>query len=327
MRINKSVFAVIVAAMILGAFAFTGSKSNTPPTSPVPAVKHITIAQWGQEKYMIYLPVYIAQEKGYFQQYGLDVNITFNGNDDQVFATVARGDAQFGVGDPIFTAVSRQRGFDGIVVASIVDRVALWGVTKSQKNYLLPSDFANTTIGTFPRPSTTYTLVKQMIDENKIPGAKIVEIAIGNELALLESGKADVVMLLEPAASIAESKEYHVATSFPKLWGPFAFTGLTTTEAYRKDNASVIESARSALADALKLAHEQPSEAVAVAKKLFPNLDEKVVKNAVERMLADGTIPSQIDVSKGGWLKAVEVRQSIGDLKKGGQCLECIGLK
>ena len=91
---------------------------------PNSGLTHVTVSQWGQEKYLIYLPVYIAQEEGFFKDHGLDVSITFSGNDDQVFATVARGDAQFGVGDPIFTAISRQRGFDGIVVASIVDRVA-----------------------------------------------------------------------------------------------------------------------------------------------------------------------------------------------------------
>ena len=315
MKINGLMLACVVLAVILAVILSFAKQSDH---------KHVTIAQWGQEKYLIYLPIYIAQEKGYFQKHGLDVKLTFNGNDDQVFATVARGDAQFGLGDPIFTAVSRQRGFDGIVTASIVDRVALWGVTKSQKDYMSPSDFANTTIGTFPRPSTTYTLVKQMIEENKIPGAKIVEIAIGNELALLESGKADVVMLLEPAASIAESRGYYIATSFPKLWGAFAFTGLTTTETYRKTNPDMISSVRSALSDALNLTHEHPSEALVIAKRLFPNLDAKVVENAVGRMLADGTIPSQIDISKDGWLKAVEVRQSIGDLKLGNSYLECI---
>ena len=316
---------IAIAAIIVALAAFVTVRTIAPPSGR--GVKHITIAQWGQEKYLIYLPVYIAQEKGFFRNHGLDVSITFNGNDDQVFATVARGDAQFGVGDPIFAAISRQRGFDGIVVASIVDRVALWGVTKTEKNYTEPKDFSNTSVGTFPRPSTTYTLVQEMIDSNHIPGAQVIEIAIGNELALLESGKADVVMLLEPAASLAESKGYHVATSFPKLWGPFAFTGLTTTETYRKENPELVENMRSALADSLKLAHSNPAEAVSVAQKLFPSLDPKVLDNAVKRMVNEGTIPFDVDVSKEGWLKAIEVRKKIGDIKSDSDYMECIEQK
>ncbi|SRR6266851_1514390 len=321
MNMKKLGWLVIGALVAVGiVFALRQSRKSLP----TPGVAKITIAQWGQEKYLIYLPVYIAQEKGFFMEQGLDVSIVFSGNDDQVFATVARGDAQFGVGDPIFTAISRNRGFDGIVLASIVDRVALWGVTKSDKKYAAPTDFTSTKIGTFPRPSTTYTLVKEMIAENKLRDTTIVEAAIGNELALLESGNADVVMLLEPAASIAESKGYHVATSFPALWGPYAFTGLTSTESYRKANPAVVAAMRTALSQALNLAHEQPQQAIAVAQKLFPNLDSHVLQIAVNRMINDRTVPTSVNIEKEGWLKAVSVRQDMGDLRRGSEYLECI---
>lgn len=324
MNFKKTVWVVIAATATL-ATIFLYKRHKIPP--PGSSVTKITIAQWGQAKYLIYLPVYIAQEKGFFKKRGLEVSIVFSGNDNQVFATVARGDAQFGVGDPTFAAISRQRGFDGVVVASIVDRVALWGVTKSDRSFKSPVDFARTTIGTFPRPSTTYTLVKQMIEKDRIPGARIVQVAIGNELALLESGQADVVMMLEPAASIAESKGYHIATSFPKLWGPFAFTGLTSTQSYVKTHPKVVNSVRAALADALTLLHQRPAEAIAVAQKLFPNLDPKILANAVNRMLRDGTIPTNVNVSREGWLRAIGVRQSMGDLKKGSEYLQCIDWK
>jgi NitT/TauT family transport system substrate-binding protein len=285
----------------------------------------ITFAQWGKEKYLIYLPIYIAQEKGLFAKYGLDISLIFSGNDDQVFATVVRGDAQFGIGDPIFTAISRQRGLDGVVVASIVDHVALWGVAKSDaKKYLIPKDFENIAVGTFPRPSTTYTLMKEMVEKNKIAGAKIVETPIGNELALLEAGQANVVMMLEPAASIAESRGYHVVTSFPKLWGSFAFTGLSTTESWIKDHNSTLLAVRQALDEALTLLHDDTDGAIEVAKTLFPTLDAKVVDSAVRRMVADGTVPQHIDISPESWSKAVSVRQSVGDLKVGNNCEVCI---
>ncbi|WP_019866517.1 ABC transporter substrate-binding protein [Methylovulum miyakonense] len=285
----------------------------------------ITFAQWGKEKYLIYLPIYIAQEKGLFAKHGLDVSLIFSGNDDQVFATVIRGDAQFGVGDPIFTAISRQRGLDGVVVASIVDHVALWGVAKSNaKKYDIPKDFVNTAVGTFPRPSTTYTLMKEMIEKNKVSEAKIVETPIGNELALLEAGQADVVMMLEPAASIAESRGYHVVTSFPKLWGSFAFTGLSTTESWIKDHNSALLAVRQALEEALNLLHDDTDGAVEVAKALFPTLDAKVVDSAVRRMVVDGTVPQHIDILPESWSKAVSVRQSVGDLQIGNNCEVCI---
>ena len=107
---KKNTTWLIIAALVAIGIVFVLRRDQKTQSVPGTTTTKITIAQWGQEKYLIYLPVYIAQDKGFFKEQGLDVSIVFSGNDDQVFATVARGDAQFGVGDPIFTAISRNRG-------------------------------------------------------------------------------------------------------------------------------------------------------------------------------------------------------------------------
>jgi NitT/TauT family transport system substrate-binding protein len=280
--------------------------------------KAVRVAQWGQERYLIYLPFYIAQAEDLFSKAGLDVTLSFSGNDDQVFAAVLRGDAQFGIGDPIFAAISRNRGADGAVVGQIVGRIALWGVAKKGSKLLgAASDFANLKIGTFPRPSTTYTLMRDMIDKNRVSGARIVEVPIGSEAALLESGGADVVMMLEPAASIATSQGYDIVTSFPKLWGPFAFTGLTSTSSFVQGNRDVVAAMRSAMQSALDLAHRNPARATSVARALFPSLDAATVEAAVRRMLSEQTLPNRFAVDPASWAAAVRVRQAMGELGAG----------
>jgi NitT/TauT family transport system substrate-binding protein len=278
----------------------------------------IRVAQWGQEKYLIYLPFYIAQEAGFFETQGLDVNLSYSGNDDQVFASVLRADAQFGIGDPIFSAISRNRGGDGVVVGQVVDRVALWGVAKQgAKRRDTPADFANTRVGTFPRPSTTYSLMREMFDREKVNGARIIEVPIGSEVALLESNEADVVMMLEPAASNAVEAGYEIVTSLPKLWGSFAFTGMSAVKAYTDQNPEIVDKVRAAMQSALNLAHQKSPEAISIAQRLFGSMDKDVVEAAVRRMLADQTIPRQFAVSPEGWQAAVRVRQAMGELKSG----------
>jgi len=306
--------------MIVGAAALTAcfGSNNQKESSDV------VVAQWGSEKYLIYLPVYIAQEAGFFEDQGLNVSIEFSGNDDQVFAKVLRGDAQFGVGDPIFTAVSRQQGADGLVVASIVDRVALWGVAQEPDFIEDTVGFSGKRIGTFPRPSTTYTLLNDTISSDTVMDAAIVEIPIGNELALLESGSADIVMMLEPSASIAEAEGYSIVTSFPKIWGQFAFTGLTTTQSYADENNQTVLAMMAALQDAANLAHSDRERAVQIASELFPTIDGAVIESAVNRMLDDETLPRSVNLSKNSWVSSVRVRQRVGDVNEGFDCLECL---
>lgn len=151
---HRRTFLTVSATVAFGSLGLLGGCEKKQPDKAT-GRRQVTVAQWGQEKYLIYLPVYLAQEAGIFESNKLDVTLNFSGNDDQVFAAVARGDAHFGIGDPVFAAISRDRGSDGVVVGQLVGRVALWGVSKNTKRLLsTPEDFAKLTIGTFPRPST-----------------------------------------------------------------------------------------------------------------------------------------------------------------------------
>ena len=280
----------------------------------------VTIAQWGQEKYLIYLPVYLAIETGFFKEEGIEITIKFSGNDDQTFATVIKGDAEFGVGDPVFTAISRERGFKGKVVASIVDGVAIWGLTNNSKIKFIkkPSDLAGLTVGTFPEPSTNYTLMKKTIIEGgkELENTKIKQAPIGAQIALLESGEADIAMELEPATSLSVSKGYRVVYSSPKFYGPFSFTGLTTTEDLIQRNRQLIQKVVNSIEKAIRYAHSDFEGTVATALKLFPTLNESVVRMAVKRMVDEKTLPEHARVSDEAWQKALKVRIIVGDLKK-----------
>jgi len=304
--------AVLLVVICLGSCNHPAKKNDSSDS-----LKKITVAQFGQEKYLIYLPFYLAMEQGFFKDQGLEIAIKYSGNDDQVFATVLKGEAQFGIGDPVFTAVSREKGAKGKVIASIVDGVSVWGVSKTKTNHIKNAgDLAGMRIGTFPAPSTVYTLIKNTIDENPLlKNTKIVQAPIGAGIALLENGSADIAMELEPNASLAESKGYQVIYSMAKSYGSFAFTGVTTTEDYIKANKPIVQKFVNALARSIKFAQNNSDSTISVAQGLFPAIDKKVVANAVRRMIADKTIPESVAVSDEGWQLALKIRKQVGDIK------------
>lgn len=276
----------------------------------------LTIAQWGQEKYLIYLPFYVAMEKGYFKKNGLDIKIKFSGNDDQTFATVIKGDAQFGIGDPVFAAIAQEKGFPARVVGTLVGGVAVWGIGKKNAKVIEKvSDLAGLKVGTFPEPSTVYTLMHRLIIDNNLTKTSIVQAPIGSQLVLLENDDAQIAMELEPSASLAESKGYKVIYSPSKFYGEFAFTGVTTTEGYLKDNPEITRAFLKSLDDAMQESHKNPAIAIEVAHKIFPNLDIAVVKNAVNRMINENIYPKHIAVGEEAWNNAISTRKFVGDIK------------
>jgi NitT/TauT family transport system substrate-binding protein len=279
-------------------------------------VTEVTVAQWGQEKYLIYLPFYLAQERGFFEKQGLNIKVKYSGNDDQVFATVLKGEALLGIGDPIFTAIARENGAKGKVVASLVNGVSIWGVTKKDIPFIESSDdLKGLKLGTFPAPSTIYTLMQNTINDNNLENTKIVQAPIGSQIALIENDDADIAMELEPGASLAVSQGYKVVYSGAKFYGPFAFTGVTTTEENIANNKETIQKFVNALEQALVFARKSLKETIETAQALFPSLDKEIVANAVNRMITDKTIPVTTAMSNESWQNALKIRLQMGDIK------------
>ncbi len=54
------------------------------------------------------------------------MKLVSTGGDEKTFTAVSTGNAQFGVSDPIFVAIARQRGQGGKVVAGIVTKSATY---------------------------------------------------------------------------------------------------------------------------------------------------------------------------------------------------------
>lgn len=323
---GNALLAVAVCASLLLCGCVPSPKADVPPSTLTP----VTIAQFGH--LFLYLPLYVAIDKGFFKDEGLDVKLVSTGGDEKTFAAVSSGNAQFGVSDPTFAAIARERGQGGKVVASVVNGVPFWAVTfrKDLKPIKKPEDLKGLRIATYTAPSTNYTVMKKVLQNKGKPvDAKIVQgSATGSIVAMAKANQADIAMELEPTASIAVGQGAQIVWSLQKQFGDFAITGVTVTDAYRQDpkNSKTIQGVVSALGRAMIYIKDDFDGTIAIAHQEFPEVDETILRQALKRMLDEGTIPSSPILTQEAWDKAIALRKETGDIKGEGSYKEHVDM-
>ncbi|HHD63115.1 MAG TPA: ABC transporter substrate-binding protein [Desulfobulbaceae bacterium] len=316
---NRRFFSFIVVLVFLfqlfGLAACTRDKEKKEAAGQHKELEKITIAQFGH--LFVYLPIYVAKNKGFFKEEGLDVTYVSTGGDEKTWAAVTSGSAQFGVADPTFVAIARERGDNsGRIIASIIDGVPFWGISKKVLSYIKdPQGLNGYKIATYPAPSTNFALMSRLIKQHNLD-SRVVQGAFGTLLAMLQNDQADIAMVLEPTVSLSTVKQgYHVVFSYKDIYGDFALTGLSTTTTYINAHPDICQKVVNALQKAYRFVYSNFDGVVEVAQAEFPDFPSEVIRLGVKRMIDDKTIPRSVLVKETSWNEAVALRQYIGDLK------------
>lgn len=272
----------------------------------------LIIAQWGQLN-LFYLPLYIPWQDGTFKKQGLDISLDLVGNDDQIYRHVTSGKADFGMGDPVFSAFDKKKN-KAVCIASIANRVPIWGVTHNPAIGMLTDvkDFVRLRVGSFPAPSTTHSLIAGLKAKHKrlLNYLQIVEAPIGQQQALLTGGKADVVLEIEPMVTLAEEYGLRVVFSMAQFYGAMAFTGITASPRMQAQ-PEIIKKMKDSVQHGLDVCHTNKSKALQIAAKLFPNYPAHVLERAFVRLRQNKTWPKTIRHNEDAWNAAIALRKSL----------------
>ena len=307
---KKLLYGLILLAIIVGT-TFYLTRENRSTNNQLTEVK---VAQFGE--FFLYMPLYIADHAGFFKEEGLSINITNTGGDDKTFAAVISGAADFGIADPTFVAIASEKGAKGKVIASIVNGVPFWGVTKDITIPIIDdiTKLKGYSVATFPAPSTAYTLQYDMFEDAGLK-PNIRQAGFGALLPMLEAGDVDIALELEPNVSQAVKNGAKIVYSMADMYGDFAITGVTISEKTANEDKEIVQKFVNALQKAQTFAHQNPDRAIAMANKIFPDLDDDIVENAMKRILDSKTFPDNVLISQGAWIKAISLREEVGDLK------------
>ena len=278
------IFICVLLCLALGVIGLCSSKSDKKEELTTITVAEVTHS-------LFYTPWYVAIEKGFFEDEGIDVNLVLTPGADKVASSVLSNDVNIGFSGPEATIYVYNNGEkDSLVTfASLTKRDGqfLVGDCKLKDNFSV-NDLKGKTVlagrsGGMPLMIFKYALKESGLD------IKEVNIDTSIEFAALSGafigGQGDFVNLFEPNASKIESEGYGcVLESLGLLTGEVPYTAFYARKSYIDSNEKLLSSFVRALNKGLKYTKKTDSSVLAgIIKNQFPDTKEDELTNIIER--------------------------------------------
>ena len=282
---NKKTIAVIITAVLVvgGIWYFVSNKQETKSETTKVKIANLSITDG--------LPLYLALDKGYFKDEGLDVQlIKFEAPNQLIDALMA--------GQVDFTSPSGAMGITGVADFKNPDKIKIYAIAGDDEktptdSIFVKSDSSITSIqelkgkklGILPgiqwRTISTYILAKNNLTANK--DVTLVELAPATQVLALESGEIDALLALEPMYTTLKAKgigkEILRAASATTIANPFYPGAGALRLEFAKQNPNTTKKMLAVFKRAIKEIKENPNQARQYLKSYTP-LDDGLIAQA-----------------------------------------------
>jgi ABC-type nitrate/sulfonate/bicarbonate transport system substrate-binding protein len=227
--------------------------------------------------------LFVAQELGYFDEVGLQVQIIQPG---EVFAELAvvGGAADFGVSFQEQVTLARADGQPLVSIAAILQHNSSGFAARGELDAARPADWEGLRYGSFGSPFEQPTLrVLMECDQANFDQLEIVETGFADPLALLDAGQIDLAWIFRGWQGIqAEQKNIGLDLVMMEDWFdciPDYYTPvLIASEATLSSRPAVVEAFLAAVSAGYTFAIQDPEEAAAILLRAAPELEPALVQ-------------------------------------------------
>jgi len=271
---------------------------------------------------IFYTPQYVAIEKGFFKEEGLNVELTTAWGGDKTMTTLLADGADVAlVGSETSIYVYAQGASDPVINFAGLTRTDGTFLVSREKidnfdwEMLKGSTFLGQRKGGMPQMVGEFVLKKHGID----PHADlelIQNIEFANIASAFGSGTGEYVQLFEPTASVFEKEgKGYIVASFGEESGEVPYTSFMAKESYIKNNEEIVEKFVRALYKAQKWVDESSAKDIAkVVQPFFEDSDLETLEVVVDRYKSQGSFANEMKITKEGWDNLQAIMEEAGEL-------------
>ena len=279
-------FFILVFLMVCSLFLdFNHSKKNENKRTKV------TLAEVAHT--IFYAPQYVAIEKGYFKEVGIDIELILTAGADKVTAAVLSGDADIGFcgsEGTIYVYNAKEKDYLK-TFAQLTQKDGSFLVSREKIDNFTLNDLKGKSViggraGGMPEMTFEWALKQNGIDpKNDLEiDTSIAFAAMGGAFI---SGQGDFVTLFEPNALEIEQQGYgYVVASIGELGGVVPYTSYSARGSYIEKNSELISNFTKAIQKGLDFVHNSSNKEVAEAiLSQFPDTSLNDLEKVVARYI------------------------------------------
>ena len=240
---------------------------------------------------IFYAPQYVAIEKGYFKEVGIDIDLILTAGADKVTAAVLSGDADIGFcgsEGTIYVYNAKEKDYLK-TFAQLTQKDGSFLVSRKKIDNFTLNDLKGKSViggraGGMPEMTFEWALKQNGIDpKNDLEiDTSIAFAAMGGAFI---SGQGDFVTLFEPNALEIEQQGYgYVVASIGELGGVVPYTSYSARGSYIEKNSELISNFTKAIQKGLDFVHNSSDKEVAEAiLSQFPDTSLNDLEKVVAR--------------------------------------------
>ena len=264
-------FRKLVLLMLGTALVISGCGSSQVQDE---ALTHIRLPM-GYIPNIQYAPFYIAVEKGYFKEAGIELEFDYKFETDGV-ALVGAGELPFAVVSGEQVLLARAQGLPVTYVAAWYQQYPVSVVAKSELGIVIPQDLKGKKIGLPGLFGASYIGLRALLNAGKLSESDVTLDAIGfNQVDMMAVGQQDIVVgyaANEPIQLRAQGiavTELRVAD-----YAQLAANGILANEKVIAENPELVRAFIGAFLKGLKDTLDDPDEAFTLSESYIPNFSD-----------------------------------------------------
>ena len=222
-----------------------------------------------------YAPYYVAVEKGYFAEAGIEIDFDYSFETDGV-ALVGAGNLPFAVVSGEQVPMARAQGLPVVYVAAWYKDYPVSVITKADSGISTPADLAEKKVGLPGLFGANYIGFIALLNANGLSETDLTLDAIGfNQVEALATDQEQAIVGYTANEPIQLAAQGYDVLEFPVAdYVSLASNGIITSEMMLDENPELVRKMIAAFLKGVAYAADNPDEAYEISKKYVENLAE-----------------------------------------------------